>query len=542
MGATFSVELMHRVGNILGQEARNKGVNVLLAPTVCLLRSPLMGRGFEAFSEDPILTGYLASAYINGIQEYGVAACIKHFAAHDQSSNSIEDNVCMTQRTLRELHLMPFQLALRLSAPMAFMTSYNSINGVHSSEDSLLLQTILRKEWGFDGLVMSDWWGTYSTSEALNAGLDLEMPGPTQFRGKLLEIAVRTRKISEAAVDKAVKNVLRLVQEVSAVGREPFDGDVNTDENRALIRRVAAESIVLLKNESNVLPLSSSDADRAKVYGLIGSHFQYPTLSGGGSAEGDPYYSVTPYQAMVEAVGEENLVYTPGCYTFKFSPFIKQLKQPDTGDAGWLVEIYGKDPEDNPHAMPLYSSPTDKDLIDIPESLHHLFPKKYYVRARTIYTAEKSTRFRFGFSVAGKGRVKINKHDAIDLWSSQPPKTEDTPCFNRLSMEKFYDLDVTAGQEIPIEMVLVNEDITGGVGTAFTLAGRLGGYEILDAEQGLRDAAKVARAVDVPIVMTGLTTNHESENSDRKHLRLPPGADRLIETVLDANPNAISLL
>jgi beta-glucosidase len=274
-----------------------------------------MGRGFEAFSEDPILTGHLASAYINGIQEYGVAACIKHFAAHDQSSNSIEDNVCMTQRTLRELHLLPFQLALRLSAPMAFMTSYNRINGVHSSEDPLLLQTILRKEWGFDGLVMSDWWGTYSTSEALNAGLDLEMPGPTQFRGKLLEIAVKTRKISEAAVDKAVKNVLRFVQSVSAVGREPFDGDVNTEENRALIRRVAADSIVLLKNESNVLPLSSSDADRAKVYGLIGSHFQYPTLSGGGSAEGDPYYSVTPYQAMVEAVGEENLVYTPGCYS-----------------------------------------------------------------------------------------------------------------------------------------------------------------------------------------------------------------------------------
>jgi beta-glucosidase len=312
MGATFDTNLLHHVGRILGQEARHKSVNILLAPTVCLLRSPLMGRGFEAFSEDPFLTGHLASAYINGIQEYGVGACIKHFAAHDQSSNSIEDNVCMTQRTLRELHLLPFQVALRCSKPLAVMTSYNQINGVHSSEDPLLLQTTLRDEWGFEGLVMSDWWGTYSTSEALNAGLDLEMPGPTQFRGKLLEIAVKTRKVSETALHNAVKNVLRLVQKVSAVPEQALDGDANNDENRALIRKAAADSIVLLKNDKNVLPLS---ADGPKVYGLIGNHFEYPTLSGGGSAEGDPYYAVTPYQAMVEVVGGDNLVYTPGCYS-----------------------------------------------------------------------------------------------------------------------------------------------------------------------------------------------------------------------------------
>jgi beta-glucosidase len=227
------------------------------------------------------------------------------------------------------------------------------------------------------------------------------------------------------------------------------------------------------------------------------------------------------------------------CLAFKFSPFLKHLKQPETGNSGWLVEIFGEDPEANLHATPVYSTPTDKDLIDIPESLHHLFPTKYFVRARTIYTADRSTKFRFGFSVAGKGRVKIDNHDAIDLWTDQPPKTDDTPCFNRLSMERFYDLKVTAGQKLSITMILVNEDITGGVGTAFTLAGRLGGYEILDPEQSLRDAVRVARAVVVPIVMTGLTTDHESENSDRKHLRLPPGADALIEAVLEANPNAV---
>ncbi|KAL4881058.1 glycoside hydrolase superfamily [Aspergillus karnatakaensis] len=514
MGATFDVELMRRVGNILVEEARSKNVHVLLAPTVCLLRSPLMGRGFEAFSEDPVLSGLIASAYINGIQERGVAACIKHYAAHDQSLNSIEDNVCMTERTLRELHLLTFQIAYRLSRPLSFMTSYNRINGVHSSEDPLLLQKILRTEWGFDGLVMSDWWDTYSTSEALNAGLDLEIPGPTQFRGKLLRDCTQHAQVEPQHDPSAA----------------------NTPENRAIIRKVVADSIVLLKNEKQVLPLS---VEKKKAYGLIGSHFKYPTLSGGGSAEGDPYYSVTPYEGMIEAVGVDNVIYTPGSYTFKFSPPLKHLTQPGTNERGWFIEILRENPQLNPDTKPVYSTYTDKDLIDIPESLHHLFPKKYFVSAKAVFKAEAAARFRFGFSVAGKGKVYIDGADAIDLWSTQPPNTHDTPCFNRLSMERFFDINVIAGQELPIHVLMVNEDVTGGVGTAFTLTGRLGGYEVLDSELALLEAARVASTVDIPIVMTGLTTHHESENSDRKHLRLPPGADLLIETVLAANPDAI---
>lgn len=314
MGSTFDVDLMYRIGNLLGDEARCKNVQVLLAPTVCLQRSPLMGRGFEAFAEDPVLSGLTASAYIRGIQDRGVAACIKHYAAHDQSLMSIEDNVRMTERTLRELHLLPFQLAYRYSDPWSIMTSYNKINNVHSSEDPLLLKQILRQEWGFNGLVISDWWGTYSTVESIEAGMDLEMPGPTQFRGKLLAIAVNTRKVSRKAVDTAARNVLNFVKKVTSAA-EPWNGDpsaADTPENRALIRRLAADSIVLLKNDSETLPIR---AKTGKSYGLIGDHFKYPALSGGGSAEGDPYYAVTPYDAMVEAVGEDNIAYTPGLYS-----------------------------------------------------------------------------------------------------------------------------------------------------------------------------------------------------------------------------------
>ena len=262
MGATFDVDLLECIGKLLGDEARCKQVHVLLAPTVCLQRSPLIGRGFEAFGEDPILSGTLGASYIRGVQDRGVATSIKHYAAHDQSDNCIEDNICMTERTLRELHLLPFQLTLSKSDPWTVMSAYHKINGIHTSEDPLLLKRILREEWGFKGLVMSDWWGTYSTSEAINAGLDLEMPGPTQWRGKILHLAVQSRKVSQAVVDESVRNVLNLVKKVTAV-ESPYNPlAANSQENRALIRQVAADSIVLLKNDRKALPLARTPKNK----------------------------------------------------------------------------------------------------------------------------------------------------------------------------------------------------------------------------------------------------------------------------------------
>lgn len=324
MGATFNAELLHQVGRLLGDEAKARGVDVLLAPTICLQRSPLIGRGFEAFGEDPFLSGILGSRYINGVQERGVATSVKHYAAHDQSDNSIEDNVCMTQRTLREVHMLPFQLALRDSDPWTIMTAYNKINGIHASEDPLLLKQILRDEWGFKGLVMSDWFGTYSTSEAINAGLDLEMPGPTDWRGKRLSIAVNCRKVPKATVNESVRNVLNLINKVRGGESHNDSPASNTPEQRALIRQLVAEGIVLLKNNRQQLPIKNPDKVR---FGLIGDHVKNPALCGGGSAEVEPYYSVTPYNAIVEVVGEENVSYAAGCHCeFFMHPLLTLFK------------------------------------------------------------------------------------------------------------------------------------------------------------------------------------------------------------------------
>ncbi|KDN70514.1 putative glycosyl hydrolase family 3 N terminal domain-containing protein [Colletotrichum sublineola] len=538
MGSTFNADLLHKIGNLLGEEARARGVHVLLAPTICLQRSPLFGRGFEAFTEDPYLSGILGAAYINGVQERGVATSVKHYAAHDQSDNSIEDNVCMTQRTLREIHLMPFQLVMRDSDPWTFMTSYNKINGIHVSEDPLLLKQVLREEWGFKGLVMSDWFGTYSTSEAVNAGLDLEMPGPTQWRGKCLSLAVNSRKVARTAIDDAVRNVLNLVNKVTDAKPASYFSASNTPEQQALVRQIASESIVLLKNDRKVLPITSTGKKRI---GMIGDHVKNPALSGGGSAEVEPYYSVTPIDAVVEEVGKENVSYALGCHSFRFSPLLKNLAPTETQHEGfgWSVEIFGEDPDEHVDAEVLVSAHAQKELIDIPESFHASLPKKFYARARATYTPSTSGPFRFGFSTSGKGKLKINGKEVIDLWADQPIKTGPTPCFNRLSMEKFYDTTVTEGQPINLEVVQVNEDLSGGVGTALTLAGRVGGFEVIDEDVAIKEAADLAKTVDVAIVVVGLSSDFEYEGADRKHLRLPGRVDDLIQAVLEANPDAV---
>lgn len=302
--------LIHQLGKFLGDEGRRKGVHVALAPTVCIQRSPLLGRGFEAFGEDPILSGTLAAHYINGVQDRKVGACIKHYAAHDQSAKGLEDDVHMSQRTLREVHLMPFQVAMSLSKPWAFMTAYQKINGIHASEDPFLLRKVLREEWGFDGLVMSDWWGTYSTSEAINAGLDLEMPGPAIFRGRQLITAVEARKVSMRTIDESVRRLLELINRTRVPVPTPTENDGDTEESRATIRKAAAQSIVLLKNGKDILPLSK---ERGKKYGLIGKRFETPATCGGGSSETTPYYISRPLDAIIEATGDDKIPYEPGC-------------------------------------------------------------------------------------------------------------------------------------------------------------------------------------------------------------------------------------
>ncbi|KAM0323485.1 hypothetical protein ACHAQA_008765 [Verticillium albo-atrum] len=304
LAATWDVDLLHKAGVLIGEECRAKGAHCWLGPTVNIARSPLGGRGFESFSEDPYLSGKLAGAYINGTQSTGVIAAIKHFVANDQEHERLAVNVHVNDRALREIYLLPFQIAIADSRPGAVMTAYNKVNGTHVSESKEFLETILREEWGWEGLVMSDWFGTYSTSKALNAGLDLEMPGPTRWRGIIADTAVSSRKVTPRTINERARNMLQFVQRASAVSVAPEEGGRDFPEDRLLNRQLAADSVVLLKNHNQVLPLRK-DVDRVA---LIGPSLKNVAFCGGGSAALEPYYTVSPYDAILSNLGENTKV------------------------------------------------------------------------------------------------------------------------------------------------------------------------------------------------------------------------------------------
>lgn len=241
----------------MGAEAKSKGAHVILGPTINMQRSPLGGRGFESISEDPVLAGLGAAALVNGIQSTGVQATIKHFVCNDQEHKRNGTQAVLAERALREIYAKPFQLAVRDSRPGSFMTAYNGVNGEWCSENPKLLDELLRKEWGWSGLIMSDWYGTYSARESVHAGLDLEMPGPSRYRGEGLKFHVETDKVREHVLDERAREVLTFVKTCAKSGVKEGQEEraEDTPETAELLRRIGGESLVLLKNEGNILPL-----------------------------------------------------------------------------------------------------------------------------------------------------------------------------------------------------------------------------------------------------------------------------------------------
>ena len=322
MGASFDPELVRKVSAIVARQARDKGARILLAPTVNLHRHPLWGRNFEAFSEDPVLTGKLAVAYIEGVQSEGQAATIKHFVGNEAEFERFTSSSDIDERTLRELYLLPFEYGVRRAKVWTLMTSYNRVNGAHVPDQRRLIGEILRDEWGFDGLVMTDWWAIVDTELAGEAGLDLEMPGPARAFGPALATAVRAGRVQERALDAKVRRLFVLFDRLGlldealgavaggglapAVASErPAEHPEDRSEDRAVLRAAAAQSTVLLTNDG-ILPLKS---DAIGSIALVGPRAEFPAIMGGGSARVRPHYRVSLLDALRERMGEQVAVH-----------------------------------------------------------------------------------------------------------------------------------------------------------------------------------------------------------------------------------------
>jgi beta-glucosidase len=303
IASSWNPALIERVGIALGDEARAQGVAVLLGPGVNIKRSPLCGRNFEYFSEDPLLSGELGAAWVRGLQSRGVGASLKHFAANNQETNRMTVSAEVDERTLREIYLPAFERVVTAEQPWTVMCSYNGINGVYASENHWLLTEVLRDEWGFDGLVVSDWGAVESRVPALAAGLDLEMPGPQPDSANAIVKAVHSGELDESLLDAAVRRIRRLASRAPHAAGPTF----GVGAHHALAREAAAESIVLLRNEGGILPLAT-----AQSIAVIGEFARTPRFQAAGSSQVKPTRVDTALAAIQEIAPAE---FAPG-YTF----------------------------------------------------------------------------------------------------------------------------------------------------------------------------------------------------------------------------------
>ncbi len=541
LAATWNTELVERVGQALGEEAKTKGAHILLAPTVNIHRSPLNGRNFECYSEDPYLSARMAVAFVRGGQSQNVGTAVKHYVCNDSEfqRNTISSEV--GERALREIYLPPFKAAVREAHPWSVMASYNKVNGTYASENPYTLTDILRKEWGFEGLVMSDWLGTKSTAASVNAGLDLEMPGPPVWRGEKLLRAFHAGEVDEATIDESVRRLLGIIVKSGAF-EDPEDRPeraVDKPEHRALARQAAAEGMVLLKNEGNVLPLNT---DQIKSLAIIGPNARVARIMGGGSSHVTPHYAITPFDGIVNRVGDAvKIGFEAGCTNHKLLPLIPPAwLTPAGGQAGQglTVEFFNLALSPVEVNLDLSAAPVKTMLAETTELtwLGEIDPDvdaaAFSARLTGQLTAPEAGRYTFGLSSAGLSRLYVDGQEVIDNWTEQQPGESFT---GTGSAELTFEMGLAAGQTCDLTVEYSKR-------SAVPFASlRLGCLPPI-AEDAMDRAAALASASDVALVFVGLSDEWESEGFDRPDMELVGDQVALIEKVAAANANTVVVL
>lgn len=320
LAATWNRAIAHETGKVLGREARGRGKDMILAPGINIMRTPLCGRSFEYMGEDPYLVSEMVVPLVQGIEENDVSACVKHFAVNNQETRRLDVDVEVSERALREIYLPGFEAAVRRGKAKGIMGAYNKLRGTHCCHHDYLLNEILRKEWGFEGITVSDWGGVHDTKEALMNGLDMEMSVTSDFDAyymaeplvKMIENGEVDNKTALAKIDEKVRHILNVMNELHMLDGERSAGSYNDYNDKAALRQAARESIVLLKNDANILPL---DRKKIKKLLVVGENANRQHAPGGGSAEIKALYEITPLLGIQMLLGgNTEVVYKPGYY------------------------------------------------------------------------------------------------------------------------------------------------------------------------------------------------------------------------------------
>lgn len=524
LAATWDQDLARRAGALLAQEARRKGVHVLLAPTVNLHRSPLGGRHFEAYSEDPYLTGVIGTGYVQGVQSGGVGTTVKHFVANDAETDRFTVDNKVGARALRELYLAPFEAIVANAHPWGIMTAYNQVNGSTMTEHRYLVNEVLRGEWGFDGYNVSDWMAARSTTGAIDGGLDVAMPGPRTVYGEALAEAVRGGRVKEATVDEAVRNVLRLAARVGILeGAEPVVTDLPADiDGEALAREIARRAFVLVRNENDTLPLRP-----AASVALIGAAARDARVLGGGSATVFPARVISPLDGLAAALGEEALTYAVGADPSD------ELAPADKG-----FELHAICRDANGDILGEGSLPSGQVQWigdDLPDGVTH--EALASIEVVGTFTPRESGEHSFGTRGLGAFTLRVGGEIVFDGTEGMGAASDPFEAFFGSPVERA-KVSLMAGESVEVSLFhpLDKEYEAPLPGVVFSFV-HLGPRR--DPDELIAEAVDAARGADAAVVVVATTERVESEGFDRRDLRLPGRQDELVRAVAAANPRTV---
>jgi beta-glucosidase len=530
LAATWDELLVQELGRLLAYEARRKHVDVLLAPTVNLHRTPHSGRHFECFSEDPLLTSRLAAAFVRGVQDGGVGATVKHFVANDSETERMTLDARLDERTLHEMYLAPFETVVREAGVWAVMAAYNSVNG-HTMTESPLLEEILRRRWGFDGVVMSDWLATRSTETSARAALDLVMPGPGGPWGDALAAAVRAGAVDEATIDEKVLRILRLADRVGALdgGPQRPAPRYGADEIAWVVRRVATAGFVLARNERDMLPL---DRLRLRRVAVIGPNAASARTLGGGSATVFAPYSVSPLQGLLTALPAA--VEVRHCIGVTASTRIPVagppwLRQPDGEGPGVQARLLAAD------GAELLSERRPGCVFHWPDRVAGEPVAKAEVSA--VLRATDAGTYTVGLSGTGHYRLSIDGEEVLDEVLEPRPGADFVETV-MIPPQACHQVELDRGEQV--RLVAISEVGSApmfGIRFALNLEPPYG-----SDDEEIDRAVSLARSSDVAVVVVGTTEEVESEGFDRGSLALPGRQDELVRRVADANPDTIVIV
>lgn len=527
VGATWDRDLVAAVGAELGREARARGSHVLLGPTVNLQRAPLAGRTFECFGEDPVLCGDLGAAYVRGVQSQGVIATVKHLAGNEAEWQRNSVDSIIDERALREVYLRPFQRCVEAGA-LAVMTAYNRLNGDHCTNSTWLLRDILRDEWGFEGLVMTDWWGLLDTCAAAEAGLDLEMPGPARYYGPAVADAVRRGELGEERLDEIVHRIVSVflrLEEMGGVEGDVCERSLDTPARRRFARTVSTESMVLIKNEG-LLPL---DLTSIASVAVIGPNAYIASIMGGGSSQVRAQHRTPIGEALRQLWGDAvACTFEPGMQEAgDATPLESWELHTSDGRPGLEVE-YFLDPSMRGEPVAVHYG-DDFRLQYLGPPSDELPSSSFAARASTTFTAATPGTHEFVLRSNTPARLFVDGEVVHDLG-----ERSDIDWLGEIH-ESIWHTDLSLGEQLQIRVEFVNPQFD--TYSRLTLACRR--PTLPDARAR---AVRAARVADVAVVVVGHSDGIESEGFDRVTLPLPAGQDDLVRDIATENPATVVVI